>query len=330
MAVRDALVELLLLLPGLVQQLSDGVHLPEQQRLLHLQGLLLEVVEGLDRRLVPLPVGLHLPLDDVRRLPRLPHVAEQQAVLELAQHVVADAQRVHQRRVPMELDQVEAPEGGGVLVLPPAREPQVDALDPERQLGRLVAGERTPEPLVDEADQRHHQRRRGAQPRARRGVHVHPHVGAAPHPERPHHRLDEVQVAVEAHAPRMVVLRHHVVVEARQRQPRIAARPERGERVLVDGGRQHHPSVLLGIGRDVGAAAAEREPERGAGAEVEPAHPPKCRCARSHSSGVPMSKNGPGKRNPRRLPEPASPGSTSSSSDEEPAGSRRHRAGEKA
>src|SRR5205814_3229574 len=44
-AVRDALVEALLVLPRLVEQLADCIHLAEQQRLLHLERLGLEPVQ---------------------------------------------------------------------------------------------------------------------------------------------------------------------------------------------------------------------------------------------------------------------------------------------
>jgi hypothetical protein len=63
----------------------------------------------------------------------------------------------------MELDQVEASERRGVLVLPPARQPEVDALDAVRQLGGVVARERTAEPFGEHADQRHDQGRGRAQ-----------------------------------------------------------------------------------------------------------------------------------------------------------------------
>ena len=268
MPVRDVLVETLLVLPGLVEQLSDRVHVAEQERLLHLEDLLLEMVERGDRRRPALAVRADLALDDVRRLARLPHVAEQQPVLELVEHLGADAQRIHQRRVGVELDQVEAAEGGGVLILAAAGESQVFALDPISELGGVVAGERPMEPGPEHSEQRHYQGGRGAQPRPGRSVGVNPEVGAAADLQGPHRRLDEIEVAVEAHATGMVVLRHHVVIQARERPARVAARPERGEGVLIDGGREHHAAVLFGVGRHVGTAAAERKTQRGAGAEV--------------------------------------------------------------
>ena len=118
----------------------NRVDVAEQQRLLHLERLALERVQRVDRRLAARSGSAATCRSMMfARLARLAHVAEQQPVLELAQDVGADAQRVHDRRVRVELDEVEAAERRGVLVLPAAREPQVDALDAVRQLGDLVA-----------------------------------------------------------------------------------------------------------------------------------------------------------------------------------------------
>ena len=126
----------------------------------------------------------------------------------------------------------------------------------------------------------------------------------------------------------MVVARHHVVVEAGQRQARVPARPQRGVGVLVDGRREHHAAVLLGVRRDVRAAAAQRDPERRARAEIRGRpHEPNLRSARSQSSGVPMSKNSPSTSWPSSRPAPASAGSTSRSSENACGGSARRRAG---
>ena len=311
-----------------MQQLAHGVHLAEQQRLLHLQRLGLQPVERFDHRRLALTVGLGLALDDARRLSRLAHVAQQQPVLELVQHIGPDDQRIHHRDVAVELDEVEPAEGGGVLVLPPTREPHVHALDAVGELRGLVARERAPQPLAQDPDQRHHHRARGAEPRARRRVAVHPQIEAAAHLERAHHRLDQVQVAVEAEPARMVVLGDDVVVEAQEREPRVAPRAQRGVGVLVDGRGEHHPAVLFRVGRDVGAAAAERQAQRRARAEVRRRlHALNARSARSHSSGVPMSKNSPAHRKPCSRPSAASPGRWSCSSELGPAGRRRHSPG---
>ncbi len=49
---------------------DQRVHLPQQQRLLHLERLPLEVVERLHRLVAAAPVRGHLALDDLPRLPR--------------------------------------------------------------------------------------------------------------------------------------------------------------------------------------------------------------------------------------------------------------------
>jgi hypothetical protein len=97
---------------------------------------------------------------------------------------------------------------------------------------------------------------------------VDPHVGAAADVARAQHGLDQIQGAVELHSPRVVVLGDDVVIEARQLEPRIAARPQRRVGVLIDRRRQHHATVLFRIRRHIGAAAAERQTQRRARAEV--------------------------------------------------------------
>src|SRR5262249_6197899 len=77
-AVRDAVVEPLLVLPRLVQQLAHRVHPTEQERLLHLERLGLEPVEGLHHRRPAFAEGGGLALDDVRRLAGLGPVAKEE------------------------------------------------------------------------------------------------------------------------------------------------------------------------------------------------------------------------------------------------------------
>src|SRR5437763_1538049 len=81
----------------------------------------------------------------------------------------------------------------------------------------------------------------------------------------------------------------------------VAPGMNRGVRILVDGGRKHDPAALLGIGRDVGAAAAERQPKRRAAAHhgrAAPAHAgsPSAASASARPEGVPMSQKRPRKR----------------------------------
>src|SRR5262249_3718959 len=61
---RDALGEALLLHPRLVQQVAEGIDVPEEQRALHLHGLQLQRVQRLDRALAAAPVALRLAVDD--------------------------------------------------------------------------------------------------------------------------------------------------------------------------------------------------------------------------------------------------------------------------
>ena len=137
-----------------MEQLAHRVHVAQQKRLLHLEGLALEAVERLDGARLPAPVARGLALDDARAGARLPQVAQQHPVLELAQHVGPDAQRVHDRGVALELDEVEPAEGRRVLVLEAALDPEVLALDPVGELGNLVVRQRKAPELLQEADER--------------------------------------------------------------------------------------------------------------------------------------------------------------------------------
>ena len=66
---------------------------------------------------------------------------------------------------------LKPPKVGGVLVLPAAGDLQIDALDLVGQLGDLVVRERDlASQSRNEADERGDERRRGAEPAARRGV----------------------------------------------------------------------------------------------------------------------------------------------------------------
>ena len=120
---------------------------------------------------------------------------------------------------------LKPPKARRVLILSPARELHVDALDAVRQLGdsrSSTSGRRshslsTPINATTSVDDEPSPDPGGASEctTGRRRL---------PTLQRPHHRLDEIEVAVETHAPRMVVLGDHVVVEARDREPRVAAR----------------------------------------------------------------------------------------------------------
>src|SRR3954471_5309816 len=109
--VADPRREMLLLLPGLVEEAPEVVELALEQRVLHLHGQLLLHPQAVERLLLALDEPLRLVLDDPVRAPRRPGVAEQHVVLELVDDVAADAQRVDDHAVGQELDEVEAAEG---------------------------------------------------------------------------------------------------------------------------------------------------------------------------------------------------------------------------
>jgi hypothetical protein len=144
----------------------------------------------------------------------------------ILERVAPQPQRRHHGPVAPELDEVETPERGRVLVLPAARELQVHALDAIGQLGEVVRREIQFQPLAQHREQRHHERARGAEPRAGRSVRVRPQVGAAADFQRPHRGLQQVERAVDLDALRVLVLGDHVVVERGEREPRVAARPQ--------------------------------------------------------------------------------------------------------
>ena len=63
-------------------------------------------------------------------------------MLELEHNVGGDPQRVDNDVVVVDLDEVKAPERGGVLVLAAAFDPELLALDRVRQLGELIVRRR--------------------------------------------------------------------------------------------------------------------------------------------------------------------------------------------
>src|SRR5262249_17118189 len=126
---------------------------------------------------------------------------------------------------------------------------------------------------------------------------------------------DQVEIAVQTHGAQVPVFGRDVKIERVQRELGVAARTHRGVAELVDGRGQHHAAPLLGIGRDVGAAAREGKPERRARAHQGlhalfsflariAGH---SRCAWASPWGVPMSNSLPG----QRLAESGSPSATS-------------------
>ncbi len=269
----DLGVQLLLLGPGGVEELAEGGEVPQQQRGLHLLGQGLHPVQGLHHRGLPLPVGPGLAGHDVGREPGLPGVAEEQVVLQLAPGLGPDAQRVHHRGVGQELDEVEAAEGGRVLVLATAGDGQLLALDAVGDLGDLVAGQRLVQPLHEHPDQGHAHGGRGPQPAPGRGVGVDEEVGPGGHPEVTGHRLDQVQLPVVLQLG-AVVVGHDVVVQGLDAEAVVLAGAEGGVGVLVHGAGEHHAPPFLGVGGDVGPPAAEGDAERGLGPVDLHARPP--------------------------------------------------------
>jgi hypothetical protein len=136
--VGDLVGELLLVLPGEVQELPGHLDVALLQGPGHVHCDLLRPVEGL---LVLAAVeGIHLALDDLGGFPGGAGVAQEGAELQLVDGVLRDPDLHDVHAVGVELHQVEPAENGGVLILLPALEPDLLALQLVGELGHLVAG----------------------------------------------------------------------------------------------------------------------------------------------------------------------------------------------
>jgi hypothetical protein len=151
------------------------------------------------------------------------------------------------------------------LVLQAALDAQVASFDLDRLFGDLVGRERHPEEFLEDANQGDDHRRAAAQAGARRRVRTEEEVEPALATHVANDRLDEVQFAIEEEVVVDVVAGDDVVIERLNGQDVVIAWGQRGVGIAVDGGDKDEAAVALGVGRDVGAATAKANPERGLG-----------------------------------------------------------------
>ena len=255
----------LLVDPGFVEQGAQVIQPALQQGVLEVEGDLLELVHRAQHIFAALHISLDLGVDDPVRAAGLARVAEQQAVVQLVEHVGRDTQRVDDGRVPGELDKVKAPKGRRVLILLAAFEPQVHAFDLVGQVGDLVVGERQVQPAMEQADERYYQRGRGAEARSRRRVAVQKEIEAlvpALLVQAMDHGFDQEELVIVVEGLVHAVLGDNVIVERGDGDLRILSGAHRSVGVLVDGGAQHDAPLLRDVGLNVGAASGKADPQR--------------------------------------------------------------------
>src|SRR5579875_3843115 len=267
--VGDLRGEPLLLLPRGTEQLAELGEAALQQGVLHLQGKVLAGSQAGERLLIPTRPALGLVLDDVVGGAGLARVAEQHVVLELVHDVVGDAQRIDDHAVALELDQVEAAKGGGVLILKPTLDPEVPALQLEGHLRDVIVGERLPMEVLEQPDQRDHHRRGGAQARARGRVGMQEQVVSTT-TELADRRLGEIQPAVEDDLLVGEIVEREAEVDALQADLVVRPRRECTVGVPVDRRAEDEAALLLRERWDVGSATGKADAQRGFG--VNDAH----------------------------------------------------------
>ena len=148
-------------------------------RVAHRVRDLLELLHAEDRVLTTLPVQLDLRVDQAGVAPDEPRVAEHEVVLEAAERLGGRSDGGDQHAQPRELEQVEAAERGGVLILPAAADPQVVAFDRIREAGQLVRVESSFAEHGEAGDHARHERRRAAEAAPGGGVGVDVHLDPA-------------------------------------------------------------------------------------------------------------------------------------------------------
>src|SRR5579883_1249015 len=121
--------KLLLELPGLVQQCAKFVQAPLEQRVLHLDSQPLLVAEAGKRILIVPFISPDLVINDMIGGPRSARITQKQIVFELVDHFAIDAKRIHDDAIFLKFDKIESAEGGSVLVLHPAFNAHVLALN---------------------------------------------------------------------------------------------------------------------------------------------------------------------------------------------------------
>ena len=168
---------------------------------------------------------------------------------------------MHRRAALIELEQVEAAERGRELVLPPARDAEVLALDRVRELGDLARRHRALREHRERTDARGDQRGGTSEAAARRRVGRDVDVDPRGHAHPLDRGLGQVHHAVVLGAAFEAVLDQ--VAEIQRPDPHLTVLPRReGDvRGVIDRGRQDGAAVALVVVGEVGAASDEADPK---------------------------------------------------------------------
>jgi hypothetical protein len=179
---------------------------------------------------------------------------------------------------PEKLDKIGAAERRRILILPAARQPEVEPLDLKGEMSDLVFPEPHAEISAECLDQRDHQGRGGTQTRAGRRI------------DRggdgrgnglstvviPHHPLIDAAMQQKSGSRQFGRCGEHLLTSqilGAENDPVVLARAHEGVGEPIDRRVEHGATEFVAIGRKVGATTGETKPQRrarpGHGAKVE-------------------------------------------------------------
>ena len=141
-----------------------------ERRQLHLDGVLLELVHVKQRALVQRLQSLDLFLDDRVGMSRLSGETDHERQFKLVQVVPPHPQGITITGLSAGLHEIQSAEGGGILILPPSRQTEIDALDFEREARHVVGAERQVQGRSECLDHRNDQSRRRTKAEAARNL----------------------------------------------------------------------------------------------------------------------------------------------------------------
>ena len=258
--------------PGAFEDCGDGLDVAFQDGQLHVHRILPQRVHGVDHLRGVCGQAVRLLADDRVRGARLAGEADGEGGFQFEGDAFGEAERVYDDgAVAQEFQEVDAAEGGGILVLLPACQRQIDAFDVVGEAGDVVACQGQVEISAIGFDECHDQGRGGAEAGAhwrvnRRG---HAHGERLAIQEVAHHPLIDAAMQEQGGVWKgggEVVGFLPAEVAGIEADAAILAWADGGEGVAVDGGVEDGAAVFAGEAEQVGAAAGEAEAERGAGA----------------------------------------------------------------
>ena len=145
---------------GFVEELTEIIHAFSKLDEVDTKG----IETSLQRLRVPrLEVG-DLLINDHRRIARHTGEVEHERRLNLGENRILDPQRIHDHAiVVVELDEVHAPERGGVLILFATLQAQVKPFDLIGEVGNVILTEGESEKIGECGDHRNHERGGGTE-----------------------------------------------------------------------------------------------------------------------------------------------------------------------